>query len=456
MRFVAPCWPATRPKRAASWDAFLVEVEKQPLLYVALSRGGDPRKIVAARSLQQTLRDLAGSLPRLGLLREACQILETARIMENNRTFSAGSVSEFDRLFESGYKALVESVVSVSGEWPVLEAERDRGHDFADAALVDALEELTESLLKQWLAHSRTLRLSVLEKIADEKTWKAMVAFIQRYGRDLLTQRFLNFGNLRAILHQGVEVWLDRLLEDPSAADELLLLQDLSGPLNRADAVKHLTILFEAVVENYAEYRDYNSTTTQSDRGDLLYTLLDFLRLRVQYDRIAWHLRPVVLAHEILVRRGRMAAAEMWRRAMAERTAEVADALSRRLGELRTKYGMRLPTVDDRLAERFVRPLAIDRVRALVTPAVEDVRLGRPSDAFARLEHETDELTQEPTGVGLDVPGWLQALESEVREARRKRVRLARSDADGWPLEQQPLSPTDVSDQLSGWEREPI
>ncbi len=215
-----------------------------------------------------------------------------------------------------------------------------------------------------------------------------------------------------------------------------------------------MTILFEAIVENYAEYRDYNSTTTQSDRGDLLYTLLDFLRLRVQYDRIAWHLRPVVLAHEILVRRGRMNAAEMWRRAMAERTAEVADALAGRLTELRTKYGMRLPTVDDRLAERFVRPLAIDRVRALVAPAVDDVRQRRPSEAFSRLELETEELTQEPTGVGLDVPGWLHALESEVRQARRGR--MARADAEVWPVEQQPLSPAEISDQLSGWEREPL
>ena len=146
----------------------------------------------------------------------------------------------------------------------------------------------------------------------------------------------------------------------------------------------------------------------------------------------------------------------MWCRAMAERTADVADALSQRLGELHQKYGMRLPTVDDRLAERFVRPLAIDRVRALVTPAVEDARQGRPSDAFERLEHETDELTQEPTGVGLDVPGWLHALENEVRNARRGRVRLARSDAEGWPLQQYPLTLDDISEQLTGWEREPI
>jgi hypothetical protein len=433
------------------WDPFLTSVEKQPLLYVSLSRGGDPAKIVAARSLQQMLRDLVRALPRLGLLDAACQLLETARIMENNRSFSAGSVSEFDRLFEAGYKALVESLVDVSRAWPVAAADRERGHEFADTELIDTLEELTESLLKQWLAHSRTLRLSVLEKIADEKTWRAMVDFIERYGHDLLTQKFLNFGNLRAILHQGVDAWLERLQEDPDAADELLLVRDLGGSLKRADAVKHLTIVFEAIVENFAEYRDYNSTTTQSDRGELLYTLLDFLRLRVQYDRIAWHLRPVVLTHEILVRQGRMAAAEMWRRAMAERTTEVADALDRRLVELRKKYGMRLPTIDDRLAERFIRPLAIDRIRALVGPAVEDARAARPSDAFERLEAETDELTQEPTGVGLDVPAWLHALEAEVRQARRERPQL-----DGWPVPQRPLSLGEISDQLSGWEREPL
>jgi len=41
-----------------------------------------------------------------------------------------------------------------------------------------------------------------------------------------------------------------------------------------------LSLILEAILENYGEYRDYNSTTTQSDRGDMLYTLLDFLRLR--------------------------------------------------------------------------------------------------------------------------------------------------------------------------------
>ena len=58
------------------------------------------------------------------------------------------------------------------------------------------------------------------------------------------------------------------------------------------------------MAENYAEYVDYNSTTTQSDRGEMLFTLLDYLRLRTSYDLMAWKLQPVVLAHEVLVRGG--------------------------------------------------------------------------------------------------------------------------------------------------------
>src|SRR5689334_11395685 len=74
---------------------------------------------------------------------------------------------------------------------------------------------------------------------------------------------------------------------------------------------------------------------TQSDRGELLYTLLDFLRLRTKYDRVCWNLKPVVLAHEILVRRGREAAARVWRKALSERIHDEADQYLAKLSDLR-------------------------------------------------------------------------------------------------------------------------
>ncbi len=438
------------------WDELSAHLEQQTLLYVPVSKGGDPGRLVQARALQQLLRDLLQWLPKLGLLRETCQLLEAARLMESLHPVGPGAISEYDRLFIAGYESLVEAVVEISSAEPGEGPEANR----RDARLVEILEHMTESLLKQWLAHSRTLRLSVLERIADDRGWNALVAFIERYGGDIFSQQFLNLGNLRAILHQGVDVWLERLAENPPAEGEpgARLIAALDGKLSRADAVKHLGLIIEAVAENYAEYRDYNSTTTQSDRGDMIYTLLDFLRLRVHYDRIAWHLKPVFVAHSVLVRRGRRGAAELWRDALAERTSELADSLEAKGVELRAKYAMRLPTVTDRLAERFVQPLLIDRLQALIRPAMEAVREGEsPSsgNAFSQLEREATELAEEPTGVGLEVPQWLASLEQEASEQLQAAGFLAQPAPVQVRLKQVLLSRDQVEQQFESWERHP-
>ena len=156
--------------------------------------------------------------------------------------------------------------------------------------LVDVLQQLTERQLDRWLAHSRTLRLSVVEKLSSDDDWPRFVKFVERYGADLFTQKFLSLGNLRGILHQGVDEWLDGLAEDAEAVEDIRLLAELDDQWPRGDAVEMLSIAIEAVVENYRAYRDYNTTTTQSDHGELLYTFVDFLRQRAAYDRVAWNL----------------------------------------------------------------------------------------------------------------------------------------------------------------------
>ncbi len=77
-----------------------------------------------------------------------------------------------------------------------------------------------------------------------------------------------------------------------------------------------------------------------------------------------------------------------------------------------------MSTVADRIAERFVRPMTIDRMRALVRPAMQEARRSGPKHAFELLEHETQALAGESTGIGFDVPVWLLALEEEVDRAR--------------------------------------
>ncbi|MEX2172602.1 MAG: hypothetical protein WD851_25000 [Pirellulales bacterium] len=402
------------------WPDFLRSLSRQELLYVPLARGGSPRRIVKARALHHLVHDLLGWLPRLGLVRETCQLLDTSQAMEADHPVGAGAVTEYDRLFETGYQALVRCLVASADAWDEgPHAECDIRP--SDSLLVEALQDLTETQLHRWLRHSRTVRLSVVEKLAGESEWQRFVQFTERYGSDLFTQKFLSLGNLRAILHQGVGVWLSNLEQNDDGDEELPLIEDLGRRIARNEAVELLTIAIEAVVENYREYRDYNATTTQSDRGELLYTFVDFVRLRTAYDRVAWNLKPVFLAHEILIRQDRAAAAELWQRAVADRTAEQADLHQQAFADLCEAYGMRLPTVAERLAERFTRPLAIDRVRALVAPAISAADSDGDCTAFMALEMEIEGLLQEPTGAGLDVPDWIAALEDEVTTLRHER-----------------------------------
>ncbi len=276
------------------WRGLLQALSRHTLLYVPLVKGGDPHEIVAARTRQRLIQDLLAWLPRLGLIVETCQAVELAREMERQHPVGPGAVTEFDEMFKIGYKSLVRMVVHSAATWT-----NGRGGRAADEAgprtVVECLKQLTESLLSSWLAHSKTLRLSVLEKVKDRQEWSRLVAFVEKYGADLFTQRFLNLSNLRAILHQGVDAWLTQLEEEPEPEVAEHLLTDLEqGRASRQVAVEVLSVTLEAVVENYGEYRDYNSMTTQSDRGELVYMLLDFLRLRTEYDRICWQLKPVV------------------------------------------------------------------------------------------------------------------------------------------------------------------
>jgi hypothetical protein len=408
----------------AVWPDFLASLKPRQMLYVPHSRGGAPRQVVITRSVQRMLNDLLGWLPRLGLIRETCQLLDLAQQLESDNPVGQGAVTEFDGLFENGYQAIVRAIVESAPTWR--KKQRDGRTRDADHILVDVLQQLTERQLDRWLAHSRTLRLSVVEKLTPDE-WPRFVDFVERYGADLFTQKFLSLGNLRGILHQGVDEWLASLSENEEAVETIRLLNELDEKWPRPDAVEMLSIAIETVVENYRAYRDYNTTTTQSDHGELLYTFVDFLRQRAAYDRVAWNLKPVVWAHEILVRQGREAAAEMWRQAFAERTSEAADLHLARLSALSTEYGMQLPTITDRLNERFIRPLVIDRLRAMVEPAMNGQPKRRQA-AFTSLEQEIADLVSEPHGAGLDVPDWLAALEDEVTEARSRLNHVSSSD----------------------------
>lgn len=474
---------------------FLDALRDKNLLYIPLSRGGDPVKIYVARLRQRVLRHLMHWLPRRGLLVETCRLIETAREMETSNPIGAGAVTEFDGLFRAGFRSLVASLVEstrksqeVGDATAVAEKATEAGRDAADGsaeqtsanqidaggatdevsgddeedfaligdnecaeALIPLLERLAETLLGSWLAHSQTLRLSPLEAVIDPSKWKLLVSFVKDYGDPVFTQMFLQLGNVRAILHQGVSQWLTRAMEE--GEDHLAdtrLVEDLeNGYVQVSEADRWMTLVYESLIDHHTEYLDYNSTTTQSDRGELVYMFLDFLRLRVKYERIAWNLKPVMWAHEVLVRSGLEKAAMMWRRSLSERIGTEADIYVQKLRQLQTEYAMRMPTVADRIQERFVQPMTIDRMRALIGPAMRDAEANRESRSFDLLMQEAELLTQHPTGVGLDVPAWLDALEEEVEQLAKRRASSEIDPQSLMTISIVPLSVDELNEQLT-------
>jgi hypothetical protein len=431
------------PARAAL-AAFVERFQEEPLLFTPLTEGGSPRQILRARVAQTVLRALLANLPRLGLVRETFDLLKTARTMEQSQPTRGRGVTEFNHFFQSAYQAVVESVVESSSAW-----DADHG---GDAPLVELLERLTAPFLALWIEHSRTLQLSVLETLSGETEWQALQAFVQKYGGDLFHARFMTLANLRGVLHRGVGPYLDYLAENPDPLHPVKLLDDLGRTVRREDAVRRLEVVLQAVIENYEEFKDYNTTTTQSDYGENLHVLLDFLRVKAAYDRHAWQFRPLVLAHEVLARRNRGAAAVLWEERFNQFTRELAKQHAEQLAKLERQRGVRLSTVADRIGERFVKPLALDRLCALVEPAMLEARRNG-GDAFTRFQQEVKSYTATPTGVGLDVPFWLRRLEMEVHRVQATQSTIAVLAENFFRVPRRPLAHEDLQRQLREWER---
>jgi len=441
IRVLRACLLSDAKTAAQSWPALRASLTGRPILYVPLNRGGPPREIMNVRSRQHFIQDLLFWLPRLGLLKETYQLLELIREMELTPV-GMGAITEFDDLFEVGCRAIVSSLIDAY--------ENNPGAD-ADDWLVANLEEVMEPLLRSWLAHSRTLRLSILEQVMDDEDWESIAQFIREYGRDLFTQRFLNLGNLRGILHQGVETWL-QMIEEREESDYQTILDALENGADRKEFVDRLTFVLEAIVENYSEYRDYNSTTTQSDRGDLLYTLLDFLRLRVSYDRVVWNLRPVVLAHQVLANRGCEETAARWRQSLNERIQAEAKRHMQRLQELQKKYAMQLPSISKRIGEKFMRPLMIDYLCALIEPAMFHEDEGARESAIERIRQQAETFMQEPSGAGLDVPTWLLMMEDTIRGVTDKHEASLQRLLETYMLPPVEMTSEEVQSSLRSWE----
>ncbi|MDR0329015.1 MAG: hypothetical protein LBI05_12050, partial [Planctomycetaceae bacterium] len=404
------------------WNQLLKTLSRETILYVPTSRGGSPAAIVRCRRIQQAIVRLLEYIPRLGLISELFKLLDVIQTMEENNTVGQGAITEFDRLVETASRSVTKCVIASAKSWKLnRNSEKERVQQ--NAALVEYLEQFFSFLLDFWHSHSKQIRISPVEAMMADHAWNEVKEFIKRYGHDIFTQQNMGFGNLRAILHQGVGNYLQALLkmkkEDEEVEIAAKLLEDLER--RRIDwkrAAYNLEIILESVAENYSEYVDYNSTTTHSDHGEKLHMLLDMLRVQLEYDKLSWQWKPVYWVHDSMIRAGCDEVALLWENAFAKKTMTTADGYLQKYQRLSEKYGMWLPSVHERLQERFVRPLQIDRMCGLVPKAIRQVQRNEEKTAFNELYAQIEIFAKDPMGVGFEMPEWLAALRNEVTTTR--------------------------------------
>jgi hypothetical protein len=391
----------------------LRHLQKRPLLYVPLDHGGEPQQMLTARIAQAVVKFLLAALPRLGLLRETWHLLRTAHMMERVSRPQGIAVTEFDRLFRIGLKNSLTCVVESSRRW--------KSGRFSDEELIEVIGSVVEFYLEQWLDHSQTMRLSTVESLKSAGEWNATREFVRKYGGDLLNARTLTLGNIRTILHHGVDKFLEYLDETEDPLHPSPLLEDIRRGVITQDEVSHqLSLIYQITVERFDRFLEYNTTTTQSDYGELFNSLLDFLRLETAYDRDSWNLLPVSLAHEVLVRNSKDEAAVVWEEVFETKTELMAEQHLEELHRLERKYGMRLPSVANHLQERFVKPLMVNTMVATLARAAEESRQrGAASEAFRSLVELAEEYLKTSMGSGLEIPAWLRTLEEEVNRIQQ-------------------------------------
>jgi hypothetical protein len=285
-----------------------------------------------------------------------------------------------------------------------------------DIATIEFVTEVVELYMTDWVRHSKTMRLSNVEGFTHDVIWDDIKEFIEKYGEDLFHANQLTLGNLRSILHNGVEWYLKYLAETEDPLHRIRLLEDMdTGVIDKKDVVEIMGMILGAVVDKYDRFIEYNTTTTQSDYGEKFYCLLDFMRLEAEYDRDAWTYIPLAIAHEALSRCGNAESVKRWEEVFKSRTAKASDKHFDALTELEKNTGMQLPSVSDRLSERFVKPMAINRMLALIPAAMQDaVRNKTSSAAFEELREEIAHYLETSPGAGFEVAPWLQRLEKEV------------------------------------------
>ncbi|MGQ9503555.1 MAG: hypothetical protein ACUVQG_00830 [Thermogutta sp.] len=391
-------------------------IESRPILYASLMRGGDPRLYFTARGTHRAIGLLAYLMARQGWAGAMIGLLTLVKNAEQKQAEGGGKISEIEHLFEAVadgiFSALIASEQARRRDQSGNLSQREAEH------LIEALESVCQVLVDIWATISHEIYLSTVETSAFQRSWQEIRQFIRKFGQEIFTPMFMAHSNLRAIIAMGTGHWL-KLVQESNNAQWSRLIEALdTGELNPKKAAEYLRLILEAVIENYEDYLDYNSMTTQSDYGKNLHILIDFLRLKCEYQRRHWMLKPFFLAHRCLIHAQLWDAAQIWEESVNSHFQGWSEIFVKKYDAIRSAHGIHLPGLFETLNNGFGFTLAMQHVLGLVQHVVRELESGQASTALARLTQRIQSFGTFHVRYGFHRPEWIDDLENAIQQAQ--------------------------------------
>lgn len=384
-------------------------VSSRPLLYQSLTRGGTPRNYFQARGTHRALGLLAFIMARAGWAGAMIAFITLVKSAEQKQSGEGGKISEIEHLFEAGAEGLFTALLAV---------ERDTAGRGSHRETIEVCDKACQVLADFWATMSQEIYLSTLETAPFHRGWQHIREFIRQYGQEIFSPTFMTPPSLKAVLTLGPATWL-RMVRD-SGEDQWPRLSEAlqRGEVNVKKAAEYLRMIIESVLENYEDYLDYNAMTTQSDYGQNLHVFLDFLRVKAEFQRREWLLKPFLLAHRTFLNFELWDLAEAWEDRIRSHFQGWTEIFVRKYERLRKTHGVHLLGLYEMLKEGFIFPFLMQHILALVRPAVQELEKQTPPRIFPRLVQRVRAVGPCHVRHGLRHPEWIEDFGSAIERAQ--------------------------------------
>jgi len=158
--------------------------------------------------------------------------------------------------------------------------------------------------------------------------------------------------------------------------------------------------------------------TTQSDYGQNLHILIDFLRLKCEYQRRHWMLKPFFLVHRCLINWQLWDLAEIWEETVESHFQGWSEVFVKKYNRIRNSHGIHLPGLFETLNKGLGFPLAMQHVLGLVRHVIRELETGQTGPTLARLRERIRSFGTFHVRYGFQRPEWIDDLENAIQRAQ--------------------------------------